>query len=143
MLVSSAVLRHAMLKQGKGQIINVSSRAGKVGLPHMGPYVASKFALEGLTATMAAELDGVGIPPRGLEATNLMLLPCPRTHCSSPVLTPTAPPLSPRALAPTALPIACWGLAPDRSSHYPHCLALAPTAHPMSPRPQCSSHYPV
>lgn len=56
MIVSSAVLRHAMLRQGRGHIINISSRAGKVGLPRMGSYVASKFAVEGLTATMAAEL---------------------------------------------------------------------------------------
>ena len=58
MLVSSAVLRRAMLKQGSGHIINISSRAGKLGLASMGPYVASKFAVEGLTATMAAELRG-------------------------------------------------------------------------------------
>ena len=56
MSTSSAVLRHAMLGQGKGHIINISSKAGKVGLANMGPYVASKFALEGLTATLAAEL---------------------------------------------------------------------------------------
>ena len=59
MLVSSAVLRHAMLKQSSGgHIINISSRAGKVGLPNMSPYVASKFAVEGLTAAMSAELAG-------------------------------------------------------------------------------------
>jgi len=59
--VSSAVLRHAMLVQGRGHIINISSRAGKVGLPGLGPYVASKFAVEGLTATLAAELGDSGI----------------------------------------------------------------------------------
>ena len=59
--VTNAVLRHAMLSQGKGDIINISSKAGKVGLPNMGPYVASKFALEGLTATFAAELASTGI----------------------------------------------------------------------------------
>lgn len=62
MLVSSAVLRHAMLgKEKGGHIINISSKAGKVGLPNMGPYVASKFAVEGLTATLAAELQKDGI----------------------------------------------------------------------------------
>ena len=54
--VSSAVLRHGMLQRGHGRIINVSSRAGKLGIASSGPYVASKFAVEGLTATLAAEL---------------------------------------------------------------------------------------
>lgn len=61
MSVSSAVLRHSMLGRGRGQIINISSKAGKVGITNMGPYVASKFALEGLTATLAAELSNKGI----------------------------------------------------------------------------------
>jgi NAD(P)-dependent dehydrogenase (short-subunit alcohol dehydrogenase family) len=57
-MVTSAVLRHAMLVSNNngGKIVNISSRAGKVGLPQMSFYVASKFALEGLTATMAEEL---------------------------------------------------------------------------------------
>ena len=57
MTVSAAVLRHSMLKRGEGSIINISSRAGKMGIASMGPYVASKFAVEGLTATLAAELQ--------------------------------------------------------------------------------------
>lgn len=44
-----------MLTDG-GRIVNVSSRAGKQGLPGMSHYVTSKFALEGLTASLAAEL---------------------------------------------------------------------------------------
>jgi NAD(P)-dependent dehydrogenase (short-subunit alcohol dehydrogenase family) len=52
--VSKAVINRAM--KPSGQIVNISSRAGKKGLPTMGFYVASKFALEGLTATMAVEL---------------------------------------------------------------------------------------
>jgi len=54
--VSSAVLRHAMLVGGKGCIINISSRAGKLGIASMGSYCASKFAVEGLTAALAADL---------------------------------------------------------------------------------------
>jgi len=51
--VSSAAVQH--MKEG-GRIINISSRAGKIGIPSMSLYVASKFALEGLTAAMAEEL---------------------------------------------------------------------------------------
>ena len=38
------------------QIIHISSRAGKKGIPSMGFYVSSKFALEGYSATLAEEL---------------------------------------------------------------------------------------
>jgi NAD(P)-dependent dehydrogenase (short-subunit alcohol dehydrogenase family) len=53
--VTSAVVRLA-LPHGGGKIVNISSRAGKMGLPNMSFYVASKFALEGLTTTWAKEL---------------------------------------------------------------------------------------
>lgn len=53
-IVTSAVLQHCMPKDG--HILNISSKAGKVGLPNMSFYVASKFALEGLTACWAKEL---------------------------------------------------------------------------------------
>ena len=59
--VTSAVLRHAMLPAKTGRIVNISSRAGKVGLPGMGFYCASKFALEGLSATLAEEVKDKGI----------------------------------------------------------------------------------
>jgi NAD(P)-dependent dehydrogenase (short-subunit alcohol dehydrogenase family) len=55
-IVTSAVLKQSMLSTGKGKIVNISSRAGKWGYPNMSFYVASKFALEGLTAALAAEL---------------------------------------------------------------------------------------
>jgi NAD(P)-dependent dehydrogenase (short-subunit alcohol dehydrogenase family) len=53
-LVTSTVLKHAMPKDGK--IINISSKAGKVGLENYSAYVASKFALEGMTSCWAKEL---------------------------------------------------------------------------------------
>jgi NAD(P)-dependent dehydrogenase (short-subunit alcohol dehydrogenase family) len=54
--VTSSVLRHGMLSSGGGRIVNIFSRAGKKGLPNISFYVVSKFALEGYTATLAAEL---------------------------------------------------------------------------------------
>ena len=59
--VTSAVLRRTMLPAGSGKIVNISSRAGKVGLPFYSHYCASKFALEGMTAALAEELKGKGI----------------------------------------------------------------------------------
>jgi NAD(P)-dependent dehydrogenase (short-subunit alcohol dehydrogenase family) len=58
--VTSAVVKSEAMTQG-GRIINISSKAGKIGIPNMSFYVASKFALEGLTATMAIELKDRGI----------------------------------------------------------------------------------
>ena len=41
---------------GGGRIVNISSFGGKVGLPHMAPYAASKFALTGFSDAIRAEL---------------------------------------------------------------------------------------
>jgi NAD(P)-dependent dehydrogenase (short-subunit alcohol dehydrogenase family) len=46
----------AMIEQG-GSIINVTSDAGVVGYPGWGAYSISKFGLEGLSQTWAAELE--------------------------------------------------------------------------------------
>jgi short-subunit dehydrogenase len=59
-IVTSAVLRQSMLENG-GRIVNISSRAGKMGLPTVSFYCESKFALEGLTAAMAEELKDKNI----------------------------------------------------------------------------------
>jgi len=45
-----------MRRVGGGRIVNISSIGGKVAVPHMAPYVASKFALEGLSDAFRAEL---------------------------------------------------------------------------------------
>jgi NAD(P)-dependent dehydrogenase (short-subunit alcohol dehydrogenase family) len=50
-----------MLARGSGSIINVSSDAGVVGYPTWGAYGVSKAALDQLTRTWAAELDGTGV----------------------------------------------------------------------------------
>lgn len=50
-----AVIPH-MKQQGEGRIVNISSIGGKVAVPHLIPYSASKFALVGLSDGMRAEL---------------------------------------------------------------------------------------
>ncbi|MGH9658831.1 MAG: SDR family NAD(P)-dependent oxidoreductase, partial [Bryobacteraceae bacterium] len=47
-----------MRKQGGGQIINISSVAGKVAIPWMGIYCATKFALNALSDALRLELAG-------------------------------------------------------------------------------------
>ncbi|HEV2912530.1 MAG TPA: SDR family oxidoreductase [Pyrinomonadaceae bacterium] len=47
----------AMVEHG-GSIINVTSDAGQTGYPGWGAYGISKFGLEGMSQTWAAELDG-------------------------------------------------------------------------------------
>jgi NAD(P)-dependent dehydrogenase (short-subunit alcohol dehydrogenase family) len=47
--------------QGFGRIIQNSSVLGIAALPFRGAYVASKFALEGLSDTLRLELNGTGI----------------------------------------------------------------------------------
>lgn len=50
-----------MRRQGRGRIVQNSSILGLMTLPYRGAYVASKFALEGLTDTLRLELRGSGI----------------------------------------------------------------------------------
>jgi NAD(P)-dependent dehydrogenase (short-subunit alcohol dehydrogenase family) len=45
-----------MRQGGGGRIVNVSSVGGKIGVPHLAPYCASKFALTGLSDSARAEL---------------------------------------------------------------------------------------
>ena len=51
----------AMLRQGKGSIVNISSVYGKVGGPSAAVYVGSKHAVEGITKSAAIELAGTGV----------------------------------------------------------------------------------
>jgi NAD(P)-dependent dehydrogenase (short-subunit alcohol dehydrogenase family) len=58
-------IRHfvpAMIASGSGVIVNFSSGWGRSTSPEVGPYCATKWAIEGLTRALAQEL------PRGLAA---------------------------------------------------------------------------
>jgi NAD(P)-dependent dehydrogenase (short-subunit alcohol dehydrogenase family) len=44
-----------------GRIVNISSTGGKIGVPFLGAYVASKFGLEGMSETLRRELLLYGI----------------------------------------------------------------------------------
>jgi short-subunit dehydrogenase len=50
-----------MRARSRGQIINISSSAGKRALPYMGGYCATKFALNALTESLRVEVASEGI----------------------------------------------------------------------------------
>jgi NAD(P)-dependent dehydrogenase (short-subunit alcohol dehydrogenase family) len=50
-----------MRARGGGRIVNIASIGGKVAVPHLAPYCASKFALVGLSQALTAELRKDGI----------------------------------------------------------------------------------
>lgn len=58
---SQQVARRMKQEHIAGSIIHISSQMGHVGGPSRSVYCASKFALEGLTKTMALELGDAGI----------------------------------------------------------------------------------
>ncbi|AKB78262.1 3-oxoacyl-[acyl-carrier protein] reductase [Methanosarcina horonobensis HB-1 = JCM 15518] len=47
-----------LLKRGEGRIVNISSGAGKHGIPKLSIYCASKFAVIGFTESIAYEIGG-------------------------------------------------------------------------------------
>ena len=60
----------AMIEQG-GSIINVTSDAGVVGYPGWGAYGISKFGLEGMSQTWAAELEDSGVRVNWVDPGNM------------------------------------------------------------------------
>ncbi len=59
--LSNRAVLPAMMKQGSGQIINVSSTSGRKGYAYDSAYCASKFAVIGLSESLAEEVRPHGI----------------------------------------------------------------------------------
>lgn len=51
----------AMLKRRSGQIVNIGSAVGSIGLPQFAAYSATKFALRGFSEALRRELAGSGV----------------------------------------------------------------------------------
>ena len=50
-----------LLRQARGRVVNMGSISGRMASPFIGPYAASKFALEALTDSLRVELRPWGI----------------------------------------------------------------------------------
>jgi NAD(P)-dependent dehydrogenase (short-subunit alcohol dehydrogenase family) len=50
-----------LLRKARGRVVNIGSVSGRISVPLLGPYCASKFALEALTAALRMELQPWGI----------------------------------------------------------------------------------
>lgn len=66
-----------MKQRGFGRIVNIASVGGKMPVPHLAPYCASKFALVGFSGSMRAELAKEGILVTTINP-NLMRTGSPR-----------------------------------------------------------------
>jgi NAD(P)-dependent dehydrogenase (short-subunit alcohol dehydrogenase family) len=60
-LYATLAVLPGMRQRRQGRIVNISSIGGKVAVPHLVPYDASKFALVGLSEGLRAELAREGI----------------------------------------------------------------------------------
>ena len=49
------------LREGRGRVVNVSSIGGRIALPMVGPYAASKFGLEAVSDSLRREVRPWGI----------------------------------------------------------------------------------
>ena len=56
-----------LLRKAKGRVVNIGSIGGRVALPLVGPYAASKFGMEGITDALRRELMPWGISVSILE----------------------------------------------------------------------------
>jgi NAD(P)-dependent dehydrogenase (short-subunit alcohol dehydrogenase family) len=91
-----SVLPH-MIQRRAGQIVNIGSVAGQIGFPLLAYYCASKFALAGMSESLAAELRPLGIAvtlaelgPFATDFTKSMKVNVPAAHYDAVELTRAA-----------------------------------------------------
>ncbi len=56
-----------MVRRGHGRIVNISSSNGRLAVAFLGPYCASKFAMEAVTDSLRQELRPWGIPVSSVQ----------------------------------------------------------------------------
>lgn len=61
----------ALLREGRGRIVNIGSSSGILALPFLGAYCASKFAMEALTDSLRMELRPWRIPVSIVQPGNI------------------------------------------------------------------------
>jgi short-subunit dehydrogenase len=76
----------SMIARRAGQIVNIGSVAGQIGFPALAHYSASKFALAGLSESLAAE-----VAPLGIRVTLAELGPFATHFTSSMAFVPPSP----------------------------------------------------
>ncbi|MFL8938293.1 SDR family oxidoreductase [Rossellomorea oryzaecorticis] len=60
-LETAQIAAKKLVEKGSGKIIFMSSMAGISATPYVGPYTATKHAVEGIAQTMKSELEGFGV----------------------------------------------------------------------------------
>lgn len=73
-----------MLQRGSGHIVNTGSGAGVVGIPHHIPYIASKFAVVGISEALYSELSQRGIKVSVICPTKVKTRIMDRTNIAAP-----------------------------------------------------------
>ncbi len=69
-LIGAVAVTQAMLpalRRGRGRIVNVTSIGGRLATPFLGPYNASKFALEAVNDALRGELRQFGVEVVAIE----------------------------------------------------------------------------
>jgi NAD(P)-dependent dehydrogenase (short-subunit alcohol dehydrogenase family) len=56
-----------LLRKARGRVVNIGSINGALAAPYLGPYSASKFALEAVTDALRVELRSLGIQVSAVE----------------------------------------------------------------------------